>query len=256
MSKSEGKIPRKDFFAWLREGAEPLQFVGETKSRTTFFKLPHGENAVYLFSATWPAGTGIRWNTPFEFCGMYFPEAQTLRLAEFDVARAVDALEAEETRSAEHWLRQISQRVNERVGQQIANDRNRLSIRKLSKPENLQRLQSFKAYGARRRAAEIFLKGDMPDTEYYSRYALQGFPDDRQEDALVLYFQNAESFLEEETQSYISANEEEILLTFLENDVLLEEYEALAQALGNEQACRTHEAPQHTGEMEFGMAMA
>ena len=133
---SKNMIPQEDFFAWLREGTKPLQFVGNTKSCTTFVKLPHGENTAYLFSATHYMGTyigpEIRWNKPFEFCGMYFPETQTLRLTEFDLARAIDHLEADEMKSVEHWCGHISQSVNERIEQKIANDRNNLSIKHAS----------------------------------------------------------------------------------------------------------------------------
>ena len=238
MSKSEGMIPREDFFAWLREGQKPLQFIGNTKSCTTFVKLPHGENTVYLFSATHYMGTyigpEIRWNKPFEFCGMYFPETQTLRLTEFDLARAIDHLEADEMKSVEHWCGHISQSVNERIEQKIANDRNNLSIQKLSNPKNIQWLQDFKEYGAKRQAASIFLRGDAPDLELHSFYNLQAFPDAYQEDAMNLYFQDMEKFLEDEAQKYIDAHEEDILLTFLQNDLLREEYEALEQNTGGD----------------------
>lgn len=232
--KLEGVIPREDFFAWLREGTEPLQLVGNTKSCTTFVKLPHAENAIYLFSAIHYAGTCIRWNTPFEFCGMYFPETQTLRLAEFDLARAVAHLDADEMQSMEHWRGHISQSVNERIEQKIVNDRNNLSIRKLSDPKNIQWLQDFKEYGARRRATAIFLKGDEPDRELHSFYNLQAFPDAYQEDSINLYFQDAEKFLEDEAQKYIDAHEEDLLLTFLQNDLLREEYEALERNTGGD----------------------
>lgn len=232
--KLEGMIPREDFFDWLREGTEPLQFVGNTKSCTTFVKLPHAENAIYLFSATHYAGTGIRWNTPFEFCGMYFPETQTLRLAEFDLARAVAHLEADEMQSIEHWRGHISQSVNERVEQKIANDRKNLSIRKLSDPKNIQWLQDFKEYGAKRQAASIFLRGDAPDLGVHSFYNLQVFPDAYQEDAMNFYFQDTERFLEDEAQKYIDAHEEDLLLTFLQNDLLQEEYEALERNTGGD----------------------
>ena len=232
--KSKNMILRKDFFAWLREGTEPLQFVGNTKSCTTFVKLPHGENAFYLFSATHYTGTGIRWNTPFEFCGMYFPETQTLRLAEFDLARAVDQLEADEMQSIEHWRGHISQTVNERVKQKIANDWNNLSIQKLSDPKNIQWLQEFREYGAKRQAASIFLRGDAPDLELHSFYNLQAFPDAYQEDSMNLYFLDTEKFLEDEAQKYIDAHEEDILLTFLQKDLLRKEYEALEQDTGGD----------------------
>lgn len=232
--QSENMISREDFFAWLREGTKPLQFLGKTERCITFLKVPREENVIYLFSAALYEETQIRGDMTFHFCGMYFPKAQILRFAQYNLTWSVDAIEAEEVQRAEFWCERINRSVNEKIGQMIMNGQNNLSIRSLSDPENIQKMREFEEWGAEKEAEDIFLKGEMPDTEYHPFFRLQNFSKVCKEDMFIAYFQDAEKFLEEEAQKYIQTHEENILLTFLKNEILREKFEVLEQDLGSD----------------------
>ena len=228
MQSIHGPILREEFLERLdADGGAPLQISrGKNQDNfTTIISLPKTDQISYLFCETSYSIPGIHQNDNFSFCGLYLRQDHSLRLADHRLTCAVDGLTETERMDRDDLRRHFCKQVNRRVEELIADDRENLTITKLNCEETKRRLDYYRQYGARDKAIRTFFSDETPDFRFRSDYELK----DRSEDFMLACLQNPDTIVEAEARQHIKDHQEQLLLTFLENDALRGEYTALLQ---------------------------
>ena len=173
--------------------------------------------------------TGISWSSSLSFCGVYDRKSRTLYLTENLLHSLTDGQAPLVTGTGPSMLDEICGRINQRVKDVIANDRNNLPVREITGGMTLRSLQYYQEHGAREEAVRRFFSGEAPDGQFHSGYVLGDLP----ETTFLAYIQDSEGFIQTEAEKYIQTNREKFLLQFLRNDALLAEYQALTRDTGS-----------------------
>lgn len=232
MQSLHGPIPREEFLDWLDSGGTaPLQISrGKNQDNfTTIISLPKTEGINYLFCDTNYSIPGIHQNDDFSFCGLYLRQDRSLRLADHRLTCAVDGLTKTERMDSDDLRRHFCKQVNRRVEELIADGRQNLTITELSSKETKRRLDYYQQYGAKEDAIRAFFSEETPDFRFRSDYELN----DWSEDFMLACLQSSDTVIEVEAEQYVQGHQEQLLLTFLENDALRDAYDALAQDTEN-----------------------
>ena len=225
-TSNHGPIPREEFLEWLDSGGTaPLQISrGKNQDNfTTIISLPKTEEINYLFCDTNYSIPGIHQNDDFSFCGLYLRQDHSLRLADYRLACAVDGLAKIERMDSDDLRRYFCKQVNRRVEELIADGRQNLTITELGSKETKRRLDHYQQYGAKEDAIRAFFSEETPDFRFHSDYKLNGWS----EDFMLTCLQSPDTVIEVEAEQYVQGHQEQLLLTFLENDALRDEYSAL-----------------------------
>ena len=227
-----GPIPREVFLEWLDSGrGAPLQISrGKNQDNfTTIISLPKTEAIDYLFCDTNYSIPGVHWNDKFSFCGLYFRQDRSLYLADSRLALVVAGLTETECLDNDDLRRRFCEQVNCHVDKLIADDRRNLTVTELGSEEAKRHLDYYREHGAREEAIRMFFDGTAPDFRFHSGYCLNYW----EEASMLAYVQSPDTVIEAEAEQYIKNHQEQLLLTFLENDALRDEYSALVLDEGN-----------------------
>ena len=120
---------------------------------------------------------------------------------------------------------EICGKVNQRVEETIANDRNNLSVREVIGWQAAKELNDYLEEGAHREALDRFFNNSEPDGQFYSGYTMDNLP----EAAFMAWLQDPEGFIQTEADQHIKVNQEKFFVQFLKNDALVAEYQAIVQ---------------------------
>lgn len=129
-----------------------------------------------------------------------------------------------ETTSAEALIAQLKDSVRQKVDSVIKNERSNLSISEITDDTLLKRLDFFRQYSANERARERVLnQDDYSPPVFNCEYVPEGWD----EDTMLLYILNPDSYVEAEAKKYLAENQEYMLYQFLCNDAETMEYQAI-----------------------------
>lgn len=226
---SESNLSRDAFQKWLEDPTETILTVRKGEDEGIVIKLPKRQGTDYLFGHRTNYGGSISWKDHLSFCGIYEQKARALYLADDPLDVMVDGLTEEERQDSSILGYEISQRVNHYVEQSIADDRTRLCVKELTDRQMLDDLQCYCQYTAREGAIELFFKREEPNTHFQPDYQKHGL----NEIAMLTYIESPETFIRVEAERYMKESQEELLKSFLENDALRAEYQALVQDTEN-----------------------
>ena len=214
---------------WLESGTTPLTLHYDEKGMVMLARLERDPNVSYLYSVPLDQNDNISWRDSLAFCGVYDAQHSALYLTE----NAVYSITKGRTRFVEEstssMIAEISDRINQRVEDIIANNRSNLSVREVTGWQAAKELNDYLEEGAHREALDRFFNNSKPDGQFYSGYTMDNLP----EAAFMAWLQDPEGFIQTEADQHIKANQEEFLLQFLKNDALLAEYQALIQDTDN-----------------------
>ena len=219
----------KGFQRWLSLGKMPLTVYKDEKAAAMLVKLDKKPGVDYLYQAAVGKDNSISWDKSLMFCGLYDMKSQALYLTEDTVRSLSDGQYPLVTINCPSKVKEICGRLNLRVEEIIANDRNNLPVREVTDGIALHNLHYYQEYGAKEDAIRKFFDDEAPDGQFHSDYAMDGL----RETAFLAYIQDPDGFIQAEAEKYIKANQEKFLIEFLENDALLAEYQALIQDTGN-----------------------
>ena len=222
-------IAHEDFQWWLAWGKTPLTVSKGEKAVSMLIRLEKNPSVDYLYQTAIKQDTGISWNNNLMFCGVYDLKNMALYLTKDVLSCLADGQAPLVTETGPSMAEEIGGRINRRVEDTIANDRNNLPVREVTDWMALRDLQYYQEHGAKEEAIQRFFKGSEPDGEFHSGYTLDGLP----ETAFMAYIQDPDSFIRSEAEQYIQSHQEDFLLQFLKRDALLAEYQALAQDTEN-----------------------
>lgn len=218
-------IGRDEFQQWLEAGTALFTARQGEKVDAIFLRLEKSPSVDYLYRAVMGEDNTISWDNNMTCCGVYDKEHGDLYLSKESCRILMDGSSPFVTEAGPSMTREISSRVNKRVENMIANDRNNLPISEVSGYQALRDLKDYQVYDAWAEAVQHVFSGREPDRQFHSGYALDGLP----EEAFIAYITDPEYFIQTEADQYIKNNQEKLLLQFLKNDARLAEYQALVQ---------------------------
>ncbi len=225
----ECDISHNDFQRWLDWGKAPLSIWQGEKALTVLTRLEKNTSVDYLYRAAVKQDGGISWDNSLVFCGVYNRQRRDLYLTKDSLSCLTVGTFPFASETDLSVVEDICGRINQRVEDDIANDRNNLAVRELTSWRTSQDLKEYLEYGAENEALERFFDDREPDGRFHSDYALNELP----EAAFIAWLQDPEGFIKTEAEQYIKKNQERFLLDFLKNDTLLEKYLALVQDTEN-----------------------
>ena len=220
---------RKDFQRWLAWGNGPLTVYKGEKAAAMLVKLNKKPGVDYLYQSAVGKDNSISWDNRLMFCGVSDIKNQALYLTEDTMRSLTDGQYPLVTQTGPSMVEEICGRLNQRVEEIIANDRNNLPVREVTGEMALRNLHYYQEYGAKEDAIRQFFADEIPDGQFHSDYAMDGL----QEAAFLAYIQDPDGFIQSEAEKHIETNQEKFLIEFLKNDALLAEYQALIQDTGN-----------------------
>lgn len=221
----ECAVPRDDLQRWLDTGTASQTIRQGEKGAATLVRLGKSQSVDYLYRIALERDNSVSWNNNLIFCGVY----DTRHRALYATPESFSSLSAVQIAHMEGPISSMSavicDKINRRVEDIIANNRNNLPVREVTGWSEQRELQYYQEHGAREDAVQQFFKGEIPDGQLHSTYKMDGLL----ESAFIAYLQDPEGFVKTEAETYIKNNQESLLLQFLKNDALLAEYQKLAQ---------------------------
>lgn len=225
----KGQISREAFQQWLNTGTAPLTVESGSGSLVTVLKLSKTPEIDYLYGTSAKRTEGVSWGNSLQFCGAYDRNSHMLCLPDRPLMNIVEGLTAEEQENG-GLAQEISDKVNRRVEETIANDRNNLSVKEVINRRTLLDLEYYRKRGAKEEAVQYLFGHQKPDGQFHGDYHLAGLTEAK----FIAWLQDPEAFVKAEAGRYIENRQETILLAFLKNDALLAEYQTLVQDAGNQ----------------------
>ena len=224
----QSTVGRDEFQEWLGLGTAPFTIWQGEKAVVTLSRLEKNPSVDYLYRIGVAQDNSISWDSSMLFCGVYDRDHRTLYLTKDSLRILMDGTFPLVTEAGPSMAEEISSRVNERVENTIANDRNNLSQREITGWQASRELEDYQ-YSVREQAVRMFFDGIEPDGQFHGGYALNGLP----EAAFIAYITDPDLFVQTEAEQYIKGHQEDFLLQFLKNDALLAEYQELVQNTSN-----------------------
>ena len=219
----------KGFQRWLSLGKVPLTVYKGEKAAAVLIKLNKKPDVDYLYQAAVGKDNSISWDNNPIFCGVYDVENQALYLTRDTLRSLTDGQYPLVAQTGPSMVKEFRGRINQRVEEIIANDRNNLPVREVTGKMELRNLRYYQEHGAKEDAVRQFFSDKAPDGQFHSNYTLDGL----RETTFLAYIKDPEGCVQSEAEKYIETNQEDFLIEFLENDALLAEYQALIEDTDN-----------------------
>ena len=214
---------------WLGAGTTPLMLHYDERDAVMFTRLERTPNVSYLYSVPLDQNDHISWRDGLAFCGVYDAQHNALYLTESALYSITKGQARFVEESIPSMAEEISDRINRRVEEAIANDRNNLPVQEVTGWQASRDLEYYRDHGVKESAVQQIFSNREPDGQFHSDYKLSELP----ETAFIAYITDPELFVQTEAEQHIKNNQEKFLLQFLKNDALLAEYQALMQDTGN-----------------------
>jgi len=222
-------VIREDFQQWLEAGTAPFTVWQGDKADTMFLRLGKRPSVDYLYRTAVDQDNAISWSNGLTFFGAYDIERRRLYLTKDALYSYVTGKIPLITEIGASLTKTINNRINQRVEDIIANDRNNLPIKKITGWQSSQDLEYYRDHGVKESVIRQLFSNQEPDSQFHSDYKLSELP----ETAFTAYITDPELFVQTEAEQYIKNNQEKFLLQFLKTDALLAEYQALMQDTDN-----------------------
>ena len=220
-------VIRGDFRKWLDMNSTPLEIWRGEKPLATFLKIFRQPLFVdYLFRTN---GGDVSWKDSLTFCGVYNMRSGALYLTK-DTASLLTGCSAPYVAECVSSMKEeIAGKINRQVEAVIDNNRKNLPARELTGWSAKMELSRYLDYGAKQEALHLFIDSGEPERLFHSDFAMDTLP----EAAFMAYLQDPEDYIHKQAEQYIKGNQERFLLRFLKSDVLLAEFQALAEDTGS-----------------------
>lgn len=202
------------FREWLKSDKSSL-VLPNGESAEIYIKAPRTEQFDYLYRQSTYNSTGLQRNNSLEYIGIYNKSDDTV----YDYMNYYTSVKPANiyAYSVGDMRQKMIEAVQKRVESRIDNNRNNLTIDKLS-PKVQEAYNRFKSNYSDSEIRCRFLSGEESSgVSYNCDYNFQHWTDN----GLLEYIADPEEFVQREVQKYLSENQEEILLQFKENDLII-----------------------------------
>ena len=207
-------VGRDGFQRWLDLGHAPFTIWSGEKAVVTLSRLEKGPSADYLYRISPAQDNTISWDSSLLFCGVYDTEHRTLYLTKDSLNIFTAGKFPLVTETGPSMAGEISGRINRRVEEAIANDRNNLPVQEVTGWQASRDLEYYRDHGVKESAVQQIFSSREPDGQFHSDYKLSELP----ETAFIAYITDPELFVQTEAEQHIKNNQEKFLLQFLKND--------------------------------------
>ena len=222
---------KEKFMKWVASNStSPFILSMDGFYYNTIIKIPKSKIFYYLFSQRYTTESTPLGKENFEFCGIYCVQDGNIYCASGLITHMLSSKEVLD-RSERGLMTQLVQRVRERVEKTVGNDRANLDMTKIN-PERIQDALSYLKHGAaaEAKARELYLEGKpLSSIDFTCNYMV----DEWTKDNILHYILSPDEYVEMEYKSYMDTHQEQMLLTFLLNDMVIEEYTALTSDQAN-----------------------
>ena len=215
-------ITKEEFEQWLHGDCyKPLTYQ-DRSTYITHLKVPRDEHFDYLYCQKNYRGAALERNNGFEYTGIYCKQDGLIYDAHSAFRKIAPELEA--SKSISVMESELNEAVRAIIDSSIANDRRNLMVVKITDFEKEADLVHFREHLAPKQARKLFLAGTSPENiSFHCDYEYKGWT----EDDLLEYIRTGEQFEINEAAEYIESHQEEMLMQFLENDLVIKEMAAI-----------------------------
>ena len=154
-----GTVTRDEFQRWLSIGYGPFTIWQGEKALVTISSLEKTPSVNYLYRISPAQDNSISWDSSMLFCGVYDAEHGALYLTKDSLSVFTSGGFPPVSEVGPSVAGEISGRINRRIEETIANDRNNLSVREVTGWQAARDLQYYQEHGAQGEALEIFFDG-------------------------------------------------------------------------------------------------
>lgn len=215
-------ISKEEFEKWLHcDDYKPLTYQ-DRGTFITHLKVPRDEHFDYLYWQKNYRGTALERNNGFEYTGIYNKNDGLIYDAhnrfqkispQIEFSKSISVMESE-----------LNEAVRTIIDSNINNDRNNLTVVRITDFEKEADLIHFKQHLAPKAARKLFLDGTSPeDIVFHCDYEYKGWT----EDDLLDFIRSGEQFEISEATEYIASHQEEMLMQFLEHDLIKKKLQAI-----------------------------
>ena len=215
-------LPRR-FTAWLASQRPDPFFYQEFNMHYTIVRVPKTADFDYLYCQKNYSEQGIRRGENFEYAGIYCKRDAGIYDAQYDI-RSLGELEGMLRGGAGRLMNRLEADMRPVVEAIVDNDRGKLEATELDQYQ-AQRLAQFSGQSAATAARRAYLCGEDGSFPYRCEYS----PPQWTEESLLDYILDPAQYVQWEAEGYLHGHAEDALLTFLENDVLREEYRLIIE---------------------------
>ena len=217
----EAKLTRPELWSWLEQREDPFLVAKHGEGSSFIVKIPKDAEIDYLFGNDSYYGDSIGWRDRLYFCGLYERQWKSVYMAKSTLSDLVDGLTAVEQMDCDQLPEYIATQVNQMVEGLIENDRTRLQVKKLTSPDAVSALRSYRRHTAESDAIDRFMQRAPEPIQFRSCYSVRRMS----EGNLLAYIRDPETFIREAAERYMQENQENFLLQFLENDSVEKKYQ-------------------------------
>lgn len=214
----------EQFFDWLASGDPSLCHLHTSGTSYLLLRLAKSPDFDYLFCERRYRDNGLTRDSSFKYAGIYCKRDGLLYDAQYDLKSLDHELGTMADKSAGVLSEQLKAVVRQRVETAVGNDRCNLHISELTESRLLNSLDYARQHGAKDEARKRYL-----DTVEFEPPAYRCFydPDHWTEDSLLDYILDPEGYADKEAAAYLAGHQEDILYSFLHDDLVLVEYRAI-----------------------------
>lgn len=227
----------KEIMKWLASGEPTLYVQGHGNNNfshdyTYFFvRLERDEVLDILFSQRIYFGKKLVVSlqlSDLKYAGIYSKKDGKIYDAQEKLIESVSNPDELRSLSSGMLLKQMQEKVREKVEEKIGNDRRNLQITELSSARFINQLENARDFNAEAVARLRYLEETSQPIEFRCNYTANYWKGELSEDDTMLaYIRNPAAFVEKEAEAYIRENQEEMLLSFLFGDLLQKKYDAI-----------------------------
>ncbi|GHU57898.1 hypothetical protein AGMMS49975_24050 [Clostridia bacterium] len=230
MTQEKASKTQQSFKEWL-VGAECSTFqYRRGNDRYTIILVRKNADFDYLYCQRQYNDDGIRRGDQFNYEGIYCKRDGKVYDWRYNV-RDLGDIGAENGGGSQTLYNRLEEAIRGAVETDIGNDRRNLRVNEISDARWLERLAHFSKYTALDRARSLFLFGDEESGGNGDGYAFifkcSYSPEEWTEDSLLAYILDPAGYTSAETADYMENHQEEMLVAFLEGDMIAAEYAAL-----------------------------
>ena len=217
--------------AWLASANPGPCDLKEDGKSILIFRLAKSPDFDYLFCDRQYKDDGLTRGSAFKYAGIYCRKDGLLYDEQYDLKAAAQGTD---DRSAAALLEQLKQATRQKVESIIGNDRKNLTVTEITNTQILRQLENLNSYSDKNTARKCYLDAIEFETPTFQCYYE---PNRWSEQSLLDYIIDPDGYADKEAAAYIAAHQEDMLYTFLENDAVSAEYQAIVTDEGNPVHC-------------------
>ena len=213
----------EQFMSWLASGEHSPCCLTNKGTHFVIVRVRKSSCFDYLFLQSSYREQEIQRGDALKYAGIYSKLDGLIYDGRYDLKELTDG-ETMLTRCAGALSDKLKLAVRELVEKSVGNDRSSLAVTELTDSRLLSSLDYAQRHGAKDEARKRYL--DTVDFEPLA-YACQYEPDHWTDETLLDFIADPEAYAEKEAAAYLTAQQEQILYSFLHDDLVQAEYDAL-----------------------------